>query len=414
MNENFLKEDISMKKRIASLMLALCLILSAVPATVLAVNEFPVVPITQEEPTQPTQPVCVHSWADGVCAKCGAVCGHNWVDHVCTVCRDEQTSITRLGATLNYENRISVVTLFKLTGVDGVNLTKDAGVMVFTTAQYQSWDGKFDASRARAGLKYDAEKECYYSESAPILVDDLHLTAYYVGYVKQADGSYLFGEAKPYGPTTYAYSMLEKSGDQKTKDLCVALLNYISAVQKYRRGTTCDALANAKLTAAQKAQSWEDVKVNTAEATGMGKRDAAFTAVGRNIQLGYNVSLMTLFKIADAEVNGADEGYTVFWTEKPEKLPTCDDLCGGTKVALYRQKAGQWASVAPATAAKDIADTTIYYMAYVKTGDTVKYTEVLSYTIEQYIECKRTATNAFAEMCKALFFYERAADALFD
>ena len=107
-----------MKKRIASLMLALCLILSAVPATVLAVNEFPVVPITQEEPTQPTQPVCVHSWADGVCAKCGAVCGHNWVDHVCTVCRDEQTSITRLGATLNYENRISVVTLFKLTGVD--------------------------------------------------------------------------------------------------------------------------------------------------------------------------------------------------------------------------------------------------------------------------------------------------------
>ena len=407
-------------------MLALCLILSALPAAVLAANEFPVVPITQEEPTQPTQPaqpVCVHSWADGVCAKCGAVCAHNWVDHVCAVCRDEQTSITRLGATLNYENRISVVTLFKLTGVDGVDLTKDAGVMVFTTAQYQSWDGKFNASRARAGLKYDAAKDCYYAESAPILSDDLHLTAYYVGYVKQADGSYLFTDAKSYGPTTYAYSMLDKSGDQKTKDLCVALLNYITAVQKYRRPATAAAdLANAGLTEAQKTQTWTNPELATAPAVNAavkGARDKdVFTATGKNIWFSYNVSMSAVYKISDDIVQNAKEAGTVFWTaEQYAKLkehPKTGGFGEGTVVGLSRQTTGQWLSNSPEIAAKDIPETNIYYMGYLVMPDgTTKYTTVMSYNLEQYLGGKATNTNAFGNLCKALFFYERAADALF-
>lgn len=84
--------------------------------------------------------------------------------------------------------------------------------------------------------------------AAKNLADNIYMKAY----AKLSDGSYVYSNLVTYSPKKYADSRLANSSNEKMKALCVAMLNYGAAAQKYFNYKT-DTLMNADLTAKQQA-----------------------------------------------------------------------------------------------------------------------------------------------------------------
>ena len=130
------------------------------------------------------------------------------------------------------------------------------------------------------------------------------------------------------------------------------------------------------------------------------------------------ISLISAYQISDSVVANAEECGTIFWTAEQftalDGAPSIDNIGEGQKIALeHYNSANMWCSVAPAVAAKDMADTSYYILGYVKHSDgTVSYSGVMSYSFEQYIYNKATDSGTSAEMlefAKRLYVYEREA-----
>ena len=334
------------------------------------------------------------------------------------------SAIAQKGRTLSYEDLIYVIDIFELTGIEGVDLTKDAGLLIWSVEEFEALSQiAFDAEHANVGLKPYKETGYYCGSSDGIFTRDLHEEAYYVGYVKLPNGSYIYSDAKLYSPATYAYNMLEKSSTSaSTKDLCVALLNYISAAQVYFHGTAEADLVNAQLTAAQKTLTWDNVPVNLAPEVPANKQvnkdSTVFTGTGKNLLFEEMISMTAIFKISDSIINDARSCGTIFWTAEQfaelQGTPSISNYGNGIKTQLtqYRGNAGQWCSMAPEVAAKEMADTQYYYMAYVVHSDgSISYSGVSAYTIETYIDNKANTSTSMGQFAIALYYYERAAKA---
>jgi hypothetical protein len=247
-----------------------------------------------------------------------------------------------------------------------------------------------------------------------------------VGYVKLPNGSYIYSEPKLYSPAIYAYTMLGKdTTSAETKELCVALLNYISAAQVYFHGAAEADLVNAQLTDAQKALNWTDVSFNLAPEVPANKQVAkdstVFTGTGKNLLFEEMISMTAIFKISDSVITDARSCGTIFWTAEQfaqlQGTPSISNYGNGTKTSLsqYKNTSGQWYSLAPEVAAKDMSDTQYYYMAYVVHSDgSISYSGVMSYTVEQYISntvSKSSTAEAMRAFAQRLYYYERAAKA---
>lgn len=342
--------------------------------------------------------------------------------------------INQKGRTLSYEDVIYVIDIFDVSNVEGIDLTKDAGLLVWSVEEYEALGGtvEYDASHAFPGLLPYPGTAFYYGKSEGIFTRDLANDAYYVGYVKQDDGTYVYSDAKLYSPSIYAYTMLGKSSTtEKTKTLCVALLNYISAAQSYFYPTVAEEnLVNSNLSAEQKALNW-NYSVNDFNLAGEVPADkqverdtAVFKNVGKNLLFEEMISLVSMYKIDASVVTNAVECGTIFWTKAQfdalKGTPGLENYGAGKKVQEMKSYNGQtnmWYSAAPAVAAKDMADTQYYLMGYVVHADgSVSYSGVSSYSFEQYIYNtvgKTTSSEAMKEFAKRLYVYERAAkDAL--
>ena len=143
-----------------------------------------------------------------------------------------------------------------------------------------------------------------------------------------------------------------------------------------------------------------------------------FKRVGKTLRFQEMISLVSIYQIDDSYVEEAEECGTIFWTaEEFSKLsgkPSLDNYGKGQRVAMETYgSTNMWCSVAPAVAAKDMADTCYYILGYVKHSDgTVSYSGVDSYSFEQYIYNTTTGTTATQKMiafAQRLYIYERAA-----
>lgn len=333
-------------------------------------------------------------------------------------------TISQVGANLSYEDLIYVIDIFDVQNAGDIDLTTDAGMLIWTKDEFEAMDGiVFDADHAVVGLKPYKDTGYYYAMSDGIYTRDLHVENYYVGYLKLSDGSYAFSEAKLYNPAIYAENMLGKEDtDTETRELCVALLNFNAAAQQYfHPGTDKDDLVNSGLTDDERELDWTNVALNLAPVVPeevMIERDSdVFTATGKNLLFEEMISLGAIYKIDDAIVANATECGTIFWTAEQfaalEGLPSVENIGNGIKTGLtqYRGKAGQWVSNAPEIAAKDMADTQYFILGYVVHADgSVSYSGMMSYTIEQYIN--NMADDAdMGELVMRLYYYERAAKA---
>ena len=340
-----------------------------------------------------------------------------------------EPTIEQMGRTLNYENIISVVDIFDLKNVDlnEVDLDQDAGILVWSVEEYEALESiAYDEAHAKAGLKAYPDTTYYYGVSDGIITRDLHEEAYYAGYVKLADGTYIYSEAEKYSPATYAYNMLGKDETtEQTRTLCVTLLNYISAAQSYFYPETAEEdLVNATLTEDQKALDWSNPEFVLAPDIPADKTVAAdelFERIGKTLLFEEQISLVSIYQIDTDTVTAAQEVGTIFWTaEQFETLtgtPSKDNFGEGTKISGVSEftDADQWYACAPAVAAKDMADTQYYILGYLVDADgEVHYSGLMSYSFEQYIKNMASNTNTSAEMCafaQRLYFYERAAQA---
>lgn len=360
-----------------------------------------------------------------ICSECGYVetqqiPSHNSDNAV------GNTAITQMGHNLSYEDLIYVINIFNLAGIEGIDLDKDAGLLIWTVEEFEALDKiAFDPDHANPGLKPYRNTDYYYGSSEGILTRDLRKEAYYVGYIKLADGSYVYSEPKLYSPAIYAYNMLSKSStSEETKELCVALLNYISAAQMYfDKATPAADLVNADLTDEQKALNWENLSFNLAPEIPADKqvdRDTdVFTDTGKNLLFEEMISIVALYRIDNEVINNAVDCGTIFWTAEQfaalNGAPSIDNIGAGTKtgMSVYCNTPGQWYAQAPEVAAKNMADTQYYYLGYVIHSDgTVSYAGVQSYTVEQYIFNTVAKESTSAEMrafAQWLYVYERAA-----
>lgn len=381
------------------------------------------------------------------CTLCGweSVESHNFENYVCTIC-GKGAYIKQKGRNLNYDDMISVIDIFEVVGLGDMELTEEnSGLLIWAEEDFDANTISVTDENAinKRGLDAYPGTDYIYGESDGIWTRNLHEDAYYVGYVKltNSDGStkYIYSEPKLYSPSIYADNMLAKEDtDQETRDLCVALLNYISAAQMYfYPETTAEQLVNADLSDDQKdiAPEWEivlsDISGNLTLAptvdNPVAKDENVFAATGKNLLFEEMISLGAVYKIENSIVNNASDHGTIFWT--PEQydaviangqVPSLENAGNGEKIGLtqYRKQSGQWVSNAPKIAPKDMSDTVYYFMGYVKHSDgSVSYSGVSAYTVEQYIYNKATAETTtqkeayMAEFAKCLYFYERAAKA---
>jgi len=205
----------------------------------------------------------------------------------------------------------------------------------------------------------------------------------------------------------------------------VALLNYISEAQLYFNANTPVAdLVNAGLANIDPnlKEMGELSNLQTKPEVPANKQIEkpsveVFTGTGQNLLFEDMISLGALYKIDDETVEEAKQCYTVFWTEEQfaalQGVPSIENLGEHTKSDMisYKGISGQWVSLAPKIAAKDMADTVYYFMGVViDQNGQVSYSKVLSYTIEEYVN-EMMGNTTMGNFAKRLYFYERAARA---
>ena len=365
-----------------------------------------------------------------------------YVNGTVTVEEEEEvitTQVVQKGRNLEYKDMIYVIDIFQLVDAEGIDLTTDAGLLSWSVDEYEAegFEIAFDEEHATVGLEVypdspDKNNPFYYGRSEGIFTRALSEQRYYAGYVKLPNGKFVYSEARLYGPRDYAYNMIGKTSTSTvTKNLCIALLNYISAAQKYFNKNIADELlVNNDLTEAQKNIDWDAISadINLADTVPEGisvDRDKViFKGLGRNLLFEEMISLVTAYVTTNnSDILNAQECGTIFWTSADqltaiEGTPSIDNFGQGEKVVgfdVYMNTAGQWYSSAPAVAPKNMADTEYFYMGYVVKADgTVSYSGISSYGFEQYIYNTVTNTNSAPEMvefAKRLFVYERAAKA---
>ncbi len=413
------------------------------------------------------------------CSVCGEVIiaqgvipviDHQYEGDSCSQCGAAKPAITQVGRTLRYEDKISIIYIFDVNS-EVYSQKQEAGLLMWTEQDYAAANGTYtqaSASKTYRGMSaYDWGGEnsstYYYAESSGLLAAELDEIRYYAGYVKTADGSYMISDITTYSPAEYAYNMIKKytgsdetSTRQETYDLCIALLNYISAGQQYFRAPDTAAIAEENLVNYDlrnmgkdgadlrvMKHTWikEDIpELKLAEETVETERTVAggvsniFTKAGGNLLFGDMVSMGSLYEISKpATVENADAAGTIIWTEAQWNNPdfageisiSTGNVGGGEQKAFaaYPGLVNTYYSLTPQMAPKEMADTKYYFLGYLveeivaegeETATVTHYSAIKAYTVEEYIYNtvnSETATDEMKELAKRLYYYERAAKA---
>jgi hypothetical protein len=228
---------------------------------------------------------------------------------------------------------------------------------------------------------------------------------WYVAYIKQADGRYVYSDATTYCPADYAYNKLaDESADPELKALCVALLNYGAAAQQFF-GYRTDALMNAYLTEEEKAlvTSFSFDLLNGAVASG---KDTTFVKTEGFRAKSASVSFEGALAINYYFTPTADVDDITFYYWTAEDYANADVLTAENATgSMLMQQSGSsyWAQVDD-IAAKEIDDTIYVAATYEKDGVTC-CTGVIAYSISTYCRNQANGTMALLPTATAAYCY---------
>jgi hypothetical protein len=298
----------------------------------------------------------------------------------------EQERITVGSASLSFEDEVLVNLYYTTTDMPGVT-AENMGLLTWAV---QPVEGTIDdADQVLPGALYDEAKGHYMVQTRGIAAKNLGDDIYMRVYAKLADGSYIYSNLVTYSPKKYALSRLENSNSEKLKALCVAMLNYGAAAQKYF-GYKTDNLMNADLTAEQQALvTAYDAGLFAGAVAPDTAKAGAFTATASGFsKKAASVSFEGAFAInyyftPSAAVSGDMVLY--YWDEATYgsiDVLTADNA-SGTVIMVAGADGRYWGQV-DGIAAKKLDDT--YYVAAVYTdGDgNSDCSGVVAYSLSQY------------------------------
>jgi hypothetical protein len=340
-----------------------------------------------------TAPTCIKAGYTTYTCDCGdsyvadevaATGAHNYVNGVCDGCGATQLKIR--GATLWLETNLTIgfkVDAALLEGFDEVHLLATLNGRTSTSTTIED---------------YGDVVYFIFEDIAPQYMDDI-VTAQLCG---TRSGVEYISDAVEYSVTKYCYNMLNKNaGNKEFKTLLVDLLNYGATMQELDNYHT-DALANARLTEAQKAygttedrelQSVLNLKYETVENAKVTWKSAGLNLY-ENVAVRYKVNIVGDVNMEDLSlrVRTASGGVTIL----PATEFTKESQAGVYSIVFEDLHAGQMSEELYAT---------------VYEGDTA-VSDTLCYSVETYAYNKQNDSNAkLVKVIRALMKYGDAAKA---
>jgi hypothetical protein len=279
----------------------------------------------------------------------------------------------------------------------------EQGMLVFYTnpgeADYDMADEVFTDS------VYVPSSGRYMNTTKGVPAKELGDTRYYAAYVKLTDGTYAYSDVYDYSPKQYAMNMLGKTNtSDKQKALCVAMLNYGAAAQRYF-GYRTNSLMNAGLTAAQKklVSGYDKSLFKGAVACAKANDFAQTSGFSKKTA---SVSFESAFSINFymTPANAVAGNMTLYvWT--PEVYDNASRLTKSNAVAVVMTKGtdGRYFAQVSGIAAKALDDT--YYVAAVYTdgNGNSQCTGVIAYSLSKY--CMNNASGEMGALAQATAMY---------
>ena len=319
-----------------------------------------------------------HSYADGVCTKCGAVDSSEGES-------DPIVAPILKGASFSLSFESEILVNFYYT-VSDMSEVVEQGMLVFYTnpasADISAANDVYSGSIANGSLFVNTTKGI----AAKYMGD----YRYYAAYVKLTDGTYAYSPLYQYSPKKYATNMLSKdSTSAGQKALCVAMLNFGAAAQKYF-GYRTDDLMNKDLTAEQQALviPYEAslfkgaIAADSAKTANFPKNADAFS--GRSATVSFEGAFAINYYFTPSKTV-AGEMTMYYWS--PEAYATATELttanASGSITMVASGDGSYWGQVS-GIAAKYLDET--YYVAGVYTdaaGNTC-CTGVIAYSLSRY------------------------------
>ena len=368
----------------------------------------------------------VEGYTRHYCTTCGYSYMDTYVDatghtydsyNCCEVCGEPKPTevpvLTPSDISLTFEDEILMNVYF--------SATNTADVVEYGLATYGYLvDDPAEAEPMDVRYGYTTSEDKYGVTTWGIPAKEMGDTVYFSVFAYLRDGTYVYSKVYYYAPTSYAYSMLNKSATpQEMKSLIVAMLNYGAAAQEYF-GYKTDKMVNANLTAEQKAfvadyngEMLDGLTVCAAEKkgelfgngnTGFGKRTPSVNFEGAfsvNFYFGQpkaTVGSDVTFYIWD---KAAYDSAETLLPENATTTSTC--IFDGT----------YYAGIVEGIAAKQVDET--FYCAAVFTGtDGNTYVSgVIAYSLGYYLENQANGTK-MPDFAKATGVYAYYAKTLFN
>ena len=344
-----------------------------------------------------------------------AATGHSYVDGICSICGSiqpetvVQPTLSLSYGSVSFESEILYNIYFNASELDSV---VEMGMITF--------DGELAGGTIDDALKvysnYSTDGTLYMVATDGIAAKNMADQMWFKIYAKLSDGSYVYTDLNYYSAVRYATSILERdSSSDYMKALVVAMLNYGAEAQLYF-GHNTDALANASLTAEQKALNVaydetmvaDVVSADAAKSANFVYTESAFTTRYSSVSFDSAFSINFYFTSSVAPDDGMTFYYWDIETYDSVEVLTKDNATGTMEMALA--DTNKYYGVVEGIAAKEIDETV--FVAGVYEVDGVEYTTgIIAYSLGKYCEtiaAKDTSDQqAFAQATAVYGYYAK-------
>ena len=320
-------------------------------------------------------------------------------------------TLTLKAPTLEFKDMITVNAFYTAENLEDV---LEMGMLTYSTKPAAA--NIATAEHVVPGATYDDATGRYYSCSQGIHAKYLGDTVYLAIYARLRDGSYAYSKVAGYSAVQYATSQLKNSTDASLKQLVVAMLNYGAEAQLYF-GHNTGALANASLTAAQKAlpeaYRADMIKAVSSPSTmkqGVFANNSGFSSRKPAISFEGAFCINYFFTPKYAPEAGITLYYWNASAYNRAGVLTTANATGSLK--LTGSGTGEYRGDITGIAAKALSDA-VYVAAVYENGGTTWTSGVLGYSIGAYCSSQASKGGTIANLAMATAVYGYHAKAYF-
>ena len=319
-------------------------------------------------------------------------------------------TLTLKAPTLEFKDMICVVAFYTAENNQDV---VEMGMLTYSTKPAAA--NIATAEHVTPGATYEQSSGRYFSSSHGIHAKYLGDTVYLAIYAKLADGTYAYSKVAGYSAVQYATNQL-KGTDTKLKQLVAAMLNYGAEAQLYF-GHNTSALANASLTAEQKAlpaayssSMGSSVPSVAASKQGAFANNSGFSS--RRPAISFEGAFCINYFFAPNYT--PDNGITLYYWSAADfnKVSVLNTSNATGSIKMTGSGTGDYRADITGISAKALSEA-VYVAAVYTNGGTTWTSGVLGYSIGAYCSSQASKGGDVADLAKATAVYGYHAKAYF-